>query len=500
MVEFAKTSSVVRRLFFIAMLAIVLLLFEFFIMYFFMNQFLGGFVAAYKTQNTLQEIAGIRDDIENNIKTTHAMLLKDADVNSLAQLIQTRRARTDSVLATLSVAFLGDSPLSDIFDNITIPRKQAAFFDQKTLALLTKPDITILEKQEAETYGLAAEQFRTEVLESLSNASIMLQVRLDQDFETLFETRNLPLYATLLFALLAGIVFYLIALRLAQRINKSLHNLEELTNEVGLGHFTATADILYHDELGQLTSSFNQMTANVRALTVSKTLLEEKNLELEQFSYIASHDLQEPLRKIIAYGEILAEDFTEKLGQDGKENIQIMQDAATRMRELIDSLLVYSRIGRSTEPYSRINLNELVKTVCTDLEIVIKEKSARIDYDNLPVIFGERVQMRQLFQNIISNALKFVKKGATPHVQIDSHKLNSRHAEICISDDGIGFEQKYVERIFLPFRRLHGREEYKGTGIGLAICKKIVERHGGVIHAESVVDKGTKFIFSLPYQ
>ncbi len=248
-----------------------------------------------------------------------------------------------------------------------------------------------------------------------------------------------------------------------------------------------------------------------KELEVRIDKLNRSNEELEQFAYVASHDLQEPLRKIRAFGERLAGKFKSELGEDGKDYIDRMQNAASRMQILIDDLLAYSKLARSKEELVKVDLSEVVKDVLNDLEITIEQRKALVKYDQLSSVLAVQGQMRQLFQNIISNALKFNKPGAVPHIDITTELINgkdikgvnvlfrkNKFCKISIKDSGIGFEEKFLDRIFVIFQRLHGRSEYAGTGIGLAICKKIVENHNGYITAESILNEGSTFIITLP--
>jgi light-regulated signal transduction histidine kinase (bacteriophytochrome) len=239
--------------------------------------------------------------------------------------------------------------------------------------------------------------------------------------------------------------------------------------------------------------------------------LNKSNRDLEQFAYVASHDLQEPLRKIIAFGERLAKKYKEQLGSEGQFFVDRMTGAAQRMHALIEDLLAYSRASRQTESYISVNLNEVVKNVLEDLEVKIQEKKASITIDDLPAVEAQSVQMHQLFLNLIENALKFTKSGTTPKIGIQVRKIapyeapaigqlnpKENYFEFIISDNGIGFEAEYAERIFTIFQRLHGRAEYAGTGLGLAICRKIVEAHHGFIEAQGKPGEGANFIFYLP--
>ncbi len=239
--------------------------------------------------------------------------------------------------------------------------------------------------------------------------------------------------------------------------------------------------------------------------------LNRSNNELEQFAYVASHDLQEPLRKIRSFGDRLVYKHSDLLDEDGKFNIQKMQDAAIRMQKLIDDLLGFSRLVRSENKFELTNLNELVASVLNDMDEIIKSKKAKIKVEKLPLIFSVPSQMHQLFQNIINNALKFSRKEVPPEItihyaivkgneikDIKPSNLNEYFHRFIISDNGIGFDEQYLDRIFIIFQRLHGKMEYGGTGIGLAVSKKIVLNHAGYITAKSRPDSGSSFYIYIP--
>ena len=238
------------------------------------------------------------------------------------------------------------------------------------------------------------------------------------------------------------------------------------------------------------------------------TLLEQadklarSNAELEQFAYVASHDLQEPLRKIQAFGDRLKTKYETGLGPEGLDYLSRMQNAAARMQVLIQDLLSLSRVTSNSKPFTPVDLGDVARTVVSDLEMRIQDAGGQVDIGALPVIFGDRGQMAQLFQNLIGNGIKFRKPGEKPVVKISSeiHALANGASgwQITVEDNGIGFDEKYRDRIFQIFQRLHGRSEYEGTGIGLAICRKIVDRHNGVISAIGTPGAGAKFVILLP--
>ncbi|MBW3671687.1 MAG: hypothetical protein KY432_08455 [Acidobacteria bacterium] len=227
------------------------------------------------------------------------------------------------------------------------------------------------------------------------------------------------------------------------------------------------------------------------------TRLQQSNRELEDFAYVASHDLQEPLRKIQAFGDRLGRKYSDELTDEGLDYLRRMQNAAKRMQILINDLLQFSRVTTHAQPFRSVELRIIVEEVVHDLEVPIRELDAVVTTEGLPAIDADPTQMRQLFQNLIANALKFHRKGVAPRVTITA-RVDPHEVEISVADNGIGFEPRYAERIFEIFERLHGREVYHGTGIGLAICKKIAERHGGTIEARGEPDAGAEFLVRLP--
>lgn len=227
--------------------------------------------------------------------------------------------------------------------------------------------------------------------------------------------------------------------------------------------------------------------------------LARSNQELQDFAYIASHDLQEPLRKIQAFGDLLESEYREALG-DGEQYLSRMRSAASRMSVLIQDLLAFSRVSTKPQDAKQIDLNAIVADVVSDLETSISEKDGVVTVAKLPDVWADPTHMRQLFQNMIGNALKFHKAGVPPKVRVTVRPVKKGDAfcEIHVKDNGIGFDEKYLDRIFSVFQRLHGREEYEGTGIGLAVCRKIAERYGGSIDATSKINSGSTFIIKLP--
>ncbi|PKN66000.1 MAG: hypothetical protein CVU57_07380 [Deltaproteobacteria bacterium HGW-Deltaproteobacteria-15] len=242
-----------------------------------------------------------------------------------------------------------------------------------------------------------------------------------------------------------------------------------------------------------LRKAHNQLELRVKERTAE---LERKNQELQEFAFVASHDLAEPLRKIQTFGDLLKAKSADHLCEQERDYVSRMSGAAGRMQELLDALLRYSRIetqGRDPVP---LKLEEIVRTVAADLEVAIKKIGAHVEIGMLPIITGDPYQWRQIFQNLIANAVKYHRSEVKTIIKIHGEENNGTD-HLFVEDNGIGFDEKYLDKIFLPFQRLHGKHEYPGTGIGLAICKKIVERHGGMITAKSTPGKGSTFIITL---
>jgi signal transduction histidine kinase len=286
------------------------------------------------------------------------------------------------------------------------------------------------------------------------------------------------------------------------------------------------------DELGQLAGAFNQMlagiqerdttlvetnetlreqiTARIEAEQQLKTLNEElekrvaertgdlrrSNEELEQFAYVASHDLQEPLRMVVSYLQLLERRYTDKFDADGLQFIGFAVDGGKRMQGLIHDLLTYSRVGSRAKPFESTDCSQILNAVTSNLKVIIEETGAAITCGPMPTVLADPTQLTQLFQNLINNAIKF-RGQEPPSIQVSAER-NGTEWIFAVRDNGIGIDPQYFERIFIIFQRLHTRAQYPGTGIGLAVCKKIVQRHGGRIWVESESQKGSTFHFTIP--
>jgi PAS domain S-box-containing protein len=322
----------------------------------------------------------------------------------------------------------------------------------------------------------------------------------------------------------------------AMMIKKYLDNAGNYSVHINLEYRFRHSDGTWRDldGIGQLLydaeSKTNRVLINARDVTSKKAddlrlreytkKLQSSNRELQDFAFVASHDLQEPLRKVQAFGDRLADKFGDNLGETGLDYLSRMQSASRRMQILITDLLTFSRVTTQAKPFSDFDLNIILKDVVSDLEVKIEETEARIIIEDLPNFEMDKTQMRQLFQNLIGNGLKFSKPNTPPLIKIRSQTNHARDNEfkqivfdaemladseipagycrIYVEDNGIGFDEKYLDRIFTVFQRLHGRTEYEGSGVGLAVCRKIVERHNGHLTAAGKPENGATFIITLP--
>jgi signal transduction histidine kinase len=348
----------------------------------------------------------------------------------------------------------------------------------------------------------------------MPSAELCLTTKVDQAeaFSQIFTLRGIILaisFTIALFATLAGIL-------VARTVTHPVQNLVKGAEEIGKGNLGYKVATAARDEIGELSRTFDQMTEKLTETLVSrdelmgeiaerkrveselrKTLveLERSNAELEQFAYVASHDLQEPLRMVSSYTQLLERRYKDKLDGDAHDFINFAVDGAKRMQQLIDDLLTYSRVGTRGKPMKPADSQSVLNATIANLSVAIQESGAVVTYDPLPLVMADEIQLVQLFQNLIGNAIKF-HGDKPPRVHV-SAKQNGNRWVFSVKDNGIGIDPQYFERIFLIFQRLH-REEYPGTGTGLAIAKRIVERHGGQIWIESQPGKGSTFYFTMP--
>ena len=254
-------------------------------------------------------------------------------------------------------------------------------------------------------------------------------------------------------------------------------------------------------EVEQLNSAMVNLLEDLRVsnenLELTATQLRDTNKELESFSYSVSHDLRAPLRAIDGFSQILVEDYGDKLDEDGQHQLDVIQDSARQMGQLIDDLLAFSRLGRKGMSMSEIDMGVLVKEVFEQLQLGKTERTARLNIDTLPPGKGDRAMIREVLVNLLSNAMKFTRPGKAPVIEVYG-KVDENENVYSVKDKGVGYDMKYADKLFQVFQRLHSAEEYEGTGIGLALVQRIIHRHGGRVWAEGKVNKGATFYFSLP--
>jgi signal transduction histidine kinase len=361
-----------------------------------------------------------------------------------------------------------------------------------------------------------------------SDAQYEITAKTKQVMDEAQESTNLAV----VIASISFILAIIAGLFIAKSIVAPIVKLKTAAQNIASGNMDFINDIHTGDEIGELAFSFNKMTLDLKKSRseiegYNKTLeqkvnertnelegnikklkqteeklkdyasdLKSSNKELEQFAYVASHDLQEPLRTTSNFVELFQQQYKGKLDKNAEKYLSYIVQSTERMRLFITDLLEYSRIGSSKE-LKQIDCNKVLDEVVADLDAAIKDTGAKINTDTLPVIFGYPTEIKQLFQNLIFNAIKFRKKNTHPEIKVSAHK-DSDKWQFSFTDNGIGIAKEHSERIFIIFQRLHNRSEYPGSGIGLSHCKKIVELHKGNIWLESELGKGATFYFMLP--
>ena len=270
----------------------------------------------------------------------------------------------------------------------------------------------------------------------------------------------------------------------------------------GFKYFETTAVPEYNskgkiESILSISRDITERKKRERQLKETITELKRSNKELQSFAYITSHDLQEPLRTIASYAQLIERRYKGKLDKDADEFIEYMVDGAKRMKSMIQDLLDYSRVGTKGNEFKEFNAQNSLNYALNNLESAITENNAEVTYDPLPVIFADEDQISRVFQNLIGNALKFCREGVKPQIHISADKIDKEYV-FSVSDNGIGMEDQYSDQIFEVFKRLHSIDEYKGTGIGLAIVKRIIDRHGGRVWVKSKLGRGSIFYFTVP--
>jgi signal transduction histidine kinase len=456
--------------------------------------------------------AVLASNIINKLSATQNSLLNAGNVlnalNNLHVLILSAETGQRGYLLTEDVQYL--APYTEALDDLseqldTVARIKSELPAQKaridTLLNLTREKMQDL----TATVDLALDDEEKQALKRmLTGRGHNMYQSIDQQFAAIQKAEEL--FSLSLFANLAS----------AQSEARVTFTISAITSSlllVGMV-FLAILNIRIERQNRERLEYQNEVLADkVQARTTELKLYSEElkrsNRELEDFAFVASHDLQEPLRKIRAFGDRLRSNYAQRLDEKGDDYINRMHNAAERMSDLINDLLEFSRITTRGKDFVKVDLNDTVATIIDDLEIAIKESDAQISLCTLPIIDADPSQMYQLLLNLISNAVKFKKAGGAVQISFSyqlvdatagQHQISEKWHLITITDNGIGFAQEYADKIFSPFQRLHSRDEYKGTGIGLAVCRRIVERHHGQISAQSAEGLGAKFSIRLPEQ
>lgn len=388
------------------------------------------------------------------------------------------------------------------------------------------------ERDEATTLDNAREGMRRRLIAKMDVSLLAMLSDANQLFDSLYDHMIAGHRKADTAVALSSLAMVVLIVGLVVMVNRSairpLQKLEEDSAVIGRGDLSHRTLIRTNDEVGQLSRAFDTMVERLRSVMAHRDELDREvsrrkraqeglrsalgelkrsNDDLEQFAYATSHDLQEPLRKVAAFGSLLIKECGDGLPDSGRQYIEIMQHATERMQRLISDLLTFSRVSTRGQAFVPVDLNEIAEGVLSDLETRIGETGAAVDVAELPTIQADPIQMRQLVQNLLVNAIKFHKEGETPCVKVYVDEAPEDDAapsppspfcHIVVEDNGIGFDTQHAERIFGVFQRLHLRHEFSGSGIGLAVCRRIAERHGGSVTAEGSPGGGAKFRVSLP--
>lgn len=407
---------------------------------------------------------------------------KEKRINRALSILESIDRELESLLAIESEIEGQGTRIESLYE--TIRTKTQAIQNSAKKIPSTNTPIESNSPQEGSTYSTLFFQEINEILNQIQNV--------EQDYLkshlALIEKKRKTIEWVLLSSSLAGII---LALSLSLWIR-----------------YVRRTEIAHNTELEAMNENLERkVQERTQALDHYSNELKRSNRELEDFAFVASHDLQEPLRKIRAFVSRIQKKFDTNRDEQLQDYLQRMDSAAARMAKLIDDLLIFSRLTTKGGDFKKIDLNGILSEVLDDLSFLIEEKNASVNIDSLPTIEADETQMRQLFQNLISNALKFSQEGQAPVINISSSEDNpqeltahpqANYFKIIVEDNGIGFEPEFSEKIFTPFQRLVSRQQYSGTGIGLAVCRRIVERHEGTIVATSEPGSGTKMTIQLP--
>lgn len=496
MYHFKQTSSFTRRLILGLYVAVIFLLADFALTFSFQQRFMQGFLEVYDHQVASRHMAAILESLDSIDKTLD-LIAMNAAPQDLSGILDEHLKNAESEFAKLK-SFKDKIP--DHASHLKTFKLSLGELREFSTSLAGSNQTNFAAR---ENQIVLMKQTLLEAIESLSRLRILLRTHQDSLFKRLYADRNLPMLASLVLTLLLALIMTIIGYRLTRHFNKSLYNVIGLTERVAAGNIATHAKILKHDELGRITHVLNVMIRQLEMTMVSRDQWEEKNRELErsnreleQFAFIASHDLQEPLRKIRSFTELLEEYLGEKLDDESKKYMTYVREGTERMRILIQDLLGYSRAGSHELTKIPVDMASVARRALDTLSEQIKQNDAQVHLGQLPKISVSPHLMEQVLQNLISNALKF-RKEEKPVINIAAEKTDGQWI-FSVTDNGIGIDSKYFDKVFEIFQRLHPQRAYKGTGIGLAISKKIVERHGGRIWVESEIGQGSSFKFTLP--
>ncbi len=319
-----------------------------------------------------------------------------------------------------------------------------------------------------------------------------------EEEKALNKTQDLSL-TIITIAFLISIAFAFVASQLiSTNMIRSIRRIIQASKKISDGDYVIKKDYfsdLAKDELKTLAEQLAAMSENLHSAFYQ---LKRSNEDLEQFTFIASHDLQEPIKKISNFTDILSLRYADSLSADGKIYIDKIKTTSSNMIRLIHALLDFSRVANTKFNLEEVNLENTINSVLKTLELSINESNAIVSYENLPKVTGNKDLLEIVFYNLISNGIKFRKENSTPHINIYAEKINGRSYKITVEDNGIGFDNRYAEKILKPFGRAHDKIKYPGSGIGLALCKRILAAHRSEIYVESTINVGSKFSFILP--
>ena len=379
---------------------------------------------------------------------------------------------------------------------IKVGQDSPDIFDERRQAIALKSKLDEISQKNI----LLTQQLNSAVFSLVNKVKINAEQASDNLHYTTINSRNL-LFAIAFIALVLSL--YISWQYVYREIVVKLASLSTITKNLSKNKFDIDINVKGEYELHDIEQALISLQEHSlkriylnRKLALQSKKLKQSNEDLSQFAYIASHDLQEPLRMISSYVQLLNKKYHGKIDNNADQYIAYAVDGCVRMKNLIEGLLEYSRVESNNEEAVVIDCNQILQEVMQDLSVVVREKNAQIESQDLPDVSGVTSQIRMVFANIINNALKYCDKDI-PMIDI-SYQLKDDMYEFTIKDNGIGINEKYQEKIFVIFKRLHSRAEYSGTGIGLSICKKVVEKHGGAISLKSNLGKGSSFIFTLP--